>query len=94
MSEQKRAVTSVKISPCHAAQFERGLFELRYACMCLDDLIDNEGVDKCSAVLALVQKAGALIETALRAAAVLDGIAIVGTAAEWLDITNDQEVEP
>ncbi len=82
----------VKISPSHASQIERGLTDLRCACVCLDDLIGNKGADECSAVLALVQKAGAYIETALRDAAILDGPAVVGAASEWLDMVGGQEV--
>lgn len=38
-----RASAPVKISPSHASQIERGLIELRHACVCLDDLIGNKG---------------------------------------------------
>jgi len=67
----------INISPSHAPQIERGLSDLRCACVCLDDLIGNKGANECSAVLALIQKAGALIETSLRDAGILTGPAVV-----------------
>jgi hypothetical protein len=82
---------AVKISPSHALQIESGLSDLRCACVCLQNLIGNGGEGECSAILALVQKAGAYIETALRDAAILDGPAVVGDASEWLDMPNSQE---
>lgn len=77
------------ISPSHASQIERGLSDLRCACTCLDDFVGNRGgPDECVAVLALIQKAGALIETSLRDADILIGPAVVGAAADWLDMVG------
>ncbi len=75
----------------HILQIEAGLTELYYACVCLDNLIGNNGTPECSAVLALIQKAGGLLETALRDAAILKGPAVVGMAENWLRIGADMD---
>lgn len=86
------STTLVKISAAQASQLDQGLGELNSGCMFLDRLISGGGqVDvEHSALLALIQKAGALIETSLREAGILEGPAVVGTASAWLDIDTDE----
>ncbi len=67
-------------------QIESGLCCLHSACEYIHELIGADGANEFNVILAIIQKAGALIETALREANGSSGTGIVGGAEEWLGI--------
>ncbi len=75
----------VKISPELVMQIETGLYCLSTVCEYVNELIGSDGANEYAAVLALIQKSGALIETALLKADVL-GSGVMGGAEGWLGI--------
>lgn len=80
--------TAVNVAPALQSQLERGLSDLRCACVVIDELNGDNDFERGVAALALIQRGGALIETSLRSAKILTGPAVVGGAPAWLDMVE------